>query len=176
MYDHDRYFTVTGNVFERHSAVSANPDVVERACRTRIEPEMRSAQPLLDDTVHDSSPGDMGDEELVERMLASRSGLMRDKWDSRRDGTTYGAQTIERAIEGATEFYRPRAARRDGSSRPRANNKNVCSMSTRSERQGVPDGDDDADEAAEGLRLRAGTSTSGVGSGRRMPQESCATP
>ena len=100
---------------------------------------MRSAQPLLDDAVRDSSPGDMGDDELVERILASRSGvvirallagdcsaqggdhsaadmalcdhlafwcegdpgrmdriflrsgLMRDKWDSRRGGTAYGA-------------------------------------------------------------------------------------
>lgn len=159
---------------------------------------MRSAQPLLDDAVRDSSPGDMGDDELVERMLASRSGvvirallagdcsaqggdhsaadmalcghlafwcegdpgrmdriflrsgLMRDKWDSRRGGTAYGAQTIERAIEGATEFYRPRATRRDGSSRPRANNKNVCSVSTRRERKGVPGGGGDADEATEG--------------------------
>lgn len=34
MYDHDRYFTVTGNVFEGHDTVSANPDVVERAHRT----------------------------------------------------------------------------------------------------------------------------------------------
>lgn len=187
MYDHDRYFTVTGNVFEGHGAVSANPGVVERAYRTWIEPEARAAQPRLDDAVRESSPGDMGDDELVERMLASRSGddirallagdcsaqggdhsaadmalcshlafwcagdaarmdrifrrsgLMRDKWDSRRGGTTYGAQTIERAISGSTEFYRPRAARRDGSSRPRANDKNVCSMSTRREQQGVPD-------------------------------------
>lgn len=188
MYDHDRYFTVTGNVFEGHGAVSANPDVVERAYRTWIEPEARSAQPRLDDAVREAAPGDIGDDELVERTLASRSGddirallagdcsaqggdhsaadmalcshltfwcagdaarmdrifrhsgLMRDKWDSRRGGATYGAQTIERAISGATEFYRPRAARRDGSSRPRANNKNVCSMSTRREQRGVPDG------------------------------------
>ncbi len=197
MYDHDRYFTVTGDVFEGHGAVGANPGVVERAYRTWIEPEC-AAQPRLDDAVRESSPGDMGDDELVERMLASRSGddiralmagdcsaqggdhsaadmalcshlafwcagdaarmdrifrrsgLMRDKWDSRRGGTTYGAQTIERAISGATEFYRPRAARRDGSSRPRTNNKNVCSMPTRRERQGVPDGDGGADEATEG--------------------------
>lgn len=189
MYDHDRYFTVTGNVFEGHGAVSANPDVVERAYRTWIEPEARSAQPRLDDAVREAAPGDIGDDELVERMLASRSGddirallagdcsaqggdhsaadmalcshlafwcagdaarmdrifrhsgLMRDKWDSRRGGTTYGAQTIGRAISGATEFYKPRAARRDGPSRPRANNKNVCSVSTRREQQGVPDDD-----------------------------------
>lgn len=189
MYDHDRYFTVTGNVFEGHGAVSANPDVVERAYRTWIEPEARSSQPRLGDAVREASPDGMGDDELVERMLASRSGgdirallagdcsaqggdhsaadmalcshlafwcagdaarmdrifrhsgLMRDKWDSRRGGTTYGAQTIGRAISGATEFYKPRAARRNGPSHPRANNKNVCSVSTRREQQGVPDDD-----------------------------------
>lgn len=198
MYDHDRYFTVTGNVFEGHGAVSANPDVVERAYRTWIEPETRSSQPRLDDAAREATPGGMGDDELVERMLASRSGgdirallagdcsaqggdhsaadmalcshlafwcagdaarmdrifrasgLMRDKWDSRRGGTTYGAQTIERAISGATEFYKPRAARRDGSSRPRANYKNVCSMSTRREQQGVPDDDAAPREATDG--------------------------
>ena len=198
MYDHDRYFTVTGDVFEGHGAVSANPDVVERAYRTWIEPERAATQPRLGDAARESSPGDMGDDELVERMLASRSGddirallagdcsaqggdhsaadmalcshlafwcagdaarmdrifrrsgLMRDKWDSRRGGTTYGAQTIERAISGATEFYRPRAARRDGSSRPRANDKNVCSMSTRREQQGVPDDGAAPREATDG--------------------------
>ena len=198
MYDHDRYFTVTGDVFEGHGAVSANPDVVERAYRTWIEPERAATQPRLGDAAREASPGDMGDDELVERMLASRSGddirallagdcsaqggdhsaadmalcshlafwcagdaarmdrifrasgLMRDKWDSRRGGTTYGAQTIERAISGATEFYKPRAARRDGSSRPRANNKNVCSMSTRREQQGVPDDGAAPREATDG--------------------------
>ncbi len=187
MYDHDRYFTVTGSVFEGHGTLAENPGVVERAYRTWIEPEARSAQPRLDDAVREASLSDVGDDELIERMLASRngddirallvgdcsaqggdhsaadmalcshlafwcagdaarmdrifrrSGLMRDKWDSRRGGTTYGAQTIERAISGATEFYRPRAARRDGSSHPHTNNKNVCSTATRREQQGVPD-------------------------------------
>lgn len=196
MYDHDRYFTVTGNVYEGRGALAENSGVVERAYRTWIEPEARSAQPRLDDAAREASTGGMGDDELVERMLASRSGgdirallagdcsaqggdhsaadmalcshlafwcagdaarmdrifrasgLMRDKWDSRRGGTTYGAQTIERAISGATEFYRPRASRRDGPSRPRANNKNACSMSTRRERQGVPDDDAAPREAA----------------------------
>ena len=30
---------------------------------------------------------------------------MREKWDHRRGETTYGAQTIERALAGRTEFY-----------------------------------------------------------------------
>ncbi|MDM8289241.1 DUF927 domain-containing protein [Slackia piriformis] len=223
MYDHDRYFTVTGDVFEGHGAVSANPDVVERAYRTWIEPECaaqprlddavreaeaRPSQPRLDDAAREADSGDVGDDELVERMLASRSGddiralmagdcsaqggdhsaadmalcshlafwcagdasrmdrifrasgLMRDKWDSRRGGTTYGAQTIERAIEGCTEFYKPRAAERRASARGGArggsqrdahhNNKNVCSISARREQRGVSDGDGDQGETTEG--------------------------
>ena len=68
-----------------------------------------------------------GDAARMDRIFR-RSGLMRDKWDSRRGGTTYGAQTIERAIEGCTEFYRPRAARPSRHMRPsRANDKNMCS-------------------------------------------------
>jgi putative DNA primase/helicase len=40
--------------------------------------------------------------------LFRASALMRQKWDSRRGETTYGAQTISRALEGRTEFYSPR--------------------------------------------------------------------
>ena len=34
-----------------------------------------------------------------------RSALMRDKWDAKRGDTTYGGYTINRALEGRTEFY-----------------------------------------------------------------------
>lgn len=193
MYDHDRYFTVTGDVFEGRDALGSNPEVVERAYRAWIEPERAAAQPPLSEAP--TTGADMDDEALLGRMYASRSGdairalmagdcsaqggdrsaadmalcshlafwcagdaarmdrifrrsgLMRDKWDSRRGGTTYGAQTIERAIEGCTEFYRPRAAR---PSRPRANDKNVCSVSTRREQRGVPDDDAPREAATEG--------------------------
>jgi putative DNA primase/helicase len=39
--------------------------------------------------------------------LFRRSGLYRSKWDKRHygDGKTYGQATIEKALEGATEFY-----------------------------------------------------------------------
>jgi hypothetical protein len=37
--------------------------------------------------------------------LFRRSGLFRPKWDTKRGDTTYGQQTIERALEGRTEFY-----------------------------------------------------------------------
>ena len=39
MYDRDRYFTVTGAVFEGHGAVATNPEVVAKAYRTWIEPQ-----------------------------------------------------------------------------------------------------------------------------------------
>ena len=159
MYDHDRYFTVTGAVFEGHDAISENPAVVERAYRTWIEPEA-AAQPALSAAGTSSSDG-MDDDALLERMCASRSGdairalmagdcsaqggdrsaadmalcshlafwcagdadrmdrifrrsgLMRDKWDSRRGGSTYGAQTIERA-EARPMGRRPSSARSRG--------------------------------------------------------------
>lgn len=43
--------------------------------------------------------------------LFRSSGLMREKWDSRRNQTTYGAQTIEKAISGCRETYNPAVKR-----------------------------------------------------------------
>lgn len=76
-----------------------------------------------------------GDAERMDRIFR-RSGLMRDKWDARRGGSTYGAQTIGRAVAGCTEFYRPRASRRAGrpdaapSGGSPASGPNVCSLSS----------------------------------------------
>lgn len=39
--------------------------------------------------------------------LFRRSGLMRDKWDSRRGDTTYGGQVIAHAVQTATDVYQP---------------------------------------------------------------------
>lgn len=39
--------------------------------------------------------------------LFRQSGLMRDKWHKRIGGTTYGARTIDKAINGTRKFYRP---------------------------------------------------------------------
>ena len=46
----------------------------------------------------------------AERMdsLFRRSGLMRDKWDSRRGSSTYGADVITKAIAGCHEVYSPK--------------------------------------------------------------------
>jgi hypothetical protein len=45
-----------------------------------------------------------GDPARMDRLFRS-SGLMREKWDSRRGESSYGAQTIDRAIAGCAEFY-----------------------------------------------------------------------
>lgn len=42
--------------------------------------------------------------------LFRQSGLMRDKWDRPQSGSTYGALTIQRAIEDCTAVYDPQAA------------------------------------------------------------------
>lgn len=39
--------------------------------------------------------------------LFRQSDLYRDKWDADRGGQTYGERTIEKALEGRTEFYDP---------------------------------------------------------------------
>jgi hypothetical protein len=49
-----------------------------------------------------------GDPDRVDRLFR-QSGLYRPKWDERHygDGRTYGQATIEKALEGVTEFYAP---------------------------------------------------------------------
>ena len=183
MYDHDRFFTVTGDVFEGRGRLGANPGVIERAYRTWIEPDRNRGAASSSMPIKRAAQGGDSDDELIERMYASRSGaviralmtgdtsaqggdhsaadmalcshlafwcagdaermdrifrtsgLMRDKWDSRRGSTTYGAQTIERAIAQVGDFYRPRAPR----------DKNMCSTALRPEAAG--EGDTEADSA-----------------------------
>lgn len=50
--------------------------------------------------------------------LFRRSGLMRDKWGACRGESSYGEQTIARALEGVSEVYRPARPRPSPSSRP----------------------------------------------------------
>ena len=49
-----------------------------------------------------------GDEKRIDRMFR-QSGLMRDKWNDRHsgDGATYGAMTIDKALELTTTYYDP---------------------------------------------------------------------
>lgn len=46
------------------------------------------------------------DSEKMDTMFR-QSGLMRDKWDRKQSGTTYGAITIQKAIDGCKEIYVP---------------------------------------------------------------------
>ncbi len=247
MYDHDRFFTVTGNAWGVPRPIQERPDIVERAYRTWIEPEAVAAGGQLPigaapavgvagtDAVAGSSAGgaggaadaaavgagdggsvaDLTDDELVERMLRSSkgaeikalmggdmsaqgndhsaadmalcnhlafwcagdearmdrifraSGLMREKWDSGRGGSTYGAQTLARAVQGAREFYTPRPrreGRRDASRRVEsrrgtvtraganaaAPNTYICSMDApRVSDKGVSDSGGEMDATAE---------------------------
>lgn len=47
-----------------------------------------------------------GDRHRMDRLFR-RSGLMRDKWDEDRGAQTYGERTIDKALEGRTDFYDP---------------------------------------------------------------------
>ena len=49
------------------------------------------------------------DPERIDRLFRA-SALMRDKWDSKRGDSTWGRETIERVLEGRTEFYTPPAS------------------------------------------------------------------
>ena len=46
------------------------------------------------------------DAEKMDALFRS-SGLMREKWDRKQSGSTYGALTIQKAIAGCTETYKP---------------------------------------------------------------------
>ncbi len=48
------------------------------------------------------------DADMMDAIFRS-SGLMREKWDRKQAGTTYGAITIQKAIAGCTEIYSPRS-------------------------------------------------------------------
>lgn len=50
--------------------------------------------------------------EQMDRLFRS-SGLMREKWDREQAGTTYGAITIQRAIEGVKDVYSPQVRQTD---------------------------------------------------------------
>ena len=47
-----------------------------------------------------------------------RSGLYRDKWDSKRGDSTYGAITIDSAISRVREVYDPKTYARDKNNLP----------------------------------------------------------
>jgi putative DNA primase/helicase len=59
------------------------------------------------------------DPERIDRLFRA-SGLFRDKWDKRHhgDGSTYGEETIRRAIERTTEIYTPATPKDAGGETP----------------------------------------------------------
>jgi len=197
MYDHDRFFTVTGNAYTGVTPappveVRENPDLIARAYETFIDPKAKEkrAQAALGPA---QGVTGLDDDELIRRMLDSRngqqirelmdgstasyggddsaadlalcnhlafwcagdlsqmdrifrrSGLMRDKWDTSRGGTTYGQQTMEKAVAGATEFYKPRR----GKGRPTRRERNERSTDAVPE----PTGDEDGAPSIEGWHV-----------------------
>ena len=136
----------------------SDADLVERMCRSRSGSEIRA---LLDGDLSahggDHSAADMalcshlafwcaGDEARMDRIFRS-SGLMRPKWDARRGGATYGAQTVSRAARNAAEHYRPRrkaASSSAPSSKAFSRDANGCSIDVT--------GAGDGDAMGEGLR------------------------
>lgn len=90
-------------------------DVIERASRSRQGAKFSA---LYDgDTSEYKSPSEadmafcnmlafwcQGDLQLMDEIFRS-SGLMREKWDRRQSGTTYGAITLQKAIDGLSAVY-----------------------------------------------------------------------
>ena len=50
-----------------------------------------------------------GERERIDGLFR-RSGLIRDKWDEDRGAQTYGERTIEKALEGQSDYYDPESA------------------------------------------------------------------
>ncbi|MBQ8921038.1 MAG: hypothetical protein IJ060_02630 [Oscillospiraceae bacterium] len=90
-------------------------DIIDRASRSR-QGQKFSALYAGDTTGYNSnSEADMafcnmlafwcqGDMQLMDEIFRS-SGLMRDKWDRRQSGTTYGAITLQKAIDDLSTVY-----------------------------------------------------------------------
>lgn len=159
MYQTDRYFTVTGNIFEDHDQLherTEQADIIYKAYMLDAPDDQPKADKNVSTSKHFQAPAAaLTDNELLRKarnarngaafsrlwdgdtsdydgddsradlalcdMLAfwtgcdaekmdalfRQSGLMRDKWDRKQSGTTYGALTIQKAIAGCTEVYKP---------------------------------------------------------------------
>ena len=106
-------------------------ELLERAFRAKNGPKLEALYRGEVNGYPSSSEADLAlcsalafwtgpDAERLDRLFRA-SGLMREKWDSGRGESTYGAQTVERALARA-EFYEPRSENRRASvsSPPRA--------------------------------------------------------
>lgn len=95
---------------------SSAQEVIDRASRSR-QGQKFAALYAGDTTGYNSnSEADMalcnmlafwcqGDLQLMDEIFRS-SGLMREKWDRKQSGTTYGAITLQKAIDGLSAVYR----------------------------------------------------------------------
>lgn len=152
MYQTGRYFTVTGDVFDKYNSVAERENEAENVQNTyftkkpvsKIQKTSFKPLSLSDDEIlnaarnsrngmlfselyagnwqskyESQSEADMAfcsmlafwfqkDAEKMDAIFR-RSGLMRDKWNREQSGSTYGAITLQRAIDGCTNVYTPKA-------------------------------------------------------------------
>lgn len=152
MYQTGRYFTVTGDVFDKYNSVADRENEAENIQNTyftkkpvsKIQKTSFKPLALSDDEIlnaarnsrngmlfselyagnwqskyESQSEADMAfcsmlafwfqkDAEKMDAIFR-RSGLMRDKWNREQSGSTYGAITLQRAIDGCTNVYTPKA-------------------------------------------------------------------
>ena len=94
---------------------SSARDIIDRASRSRQGAKFTAL--YNGDTSGYTSPSEadmafcnmlafwcQGDIQMMDEIFRS-SGLMRDKWDRRQSGTTYGAITLQKAVEGLSAVY-----------------------------------------------------------------------
>jgi putative DNA primase/helicase len=152
MYQTGRYFTVTGDVFDKYNSVADRENEAENIQNTyftkkpvsKIQKTSFKPLSLSDDEIlnaarnsrngmlfselyagnwqskyESQSEADMAfcsmlafwfqkDAEKMDAIFR-RSGLMRDKWNREQSGSTYGAITLQRAIDVCTNVYTPKA-------------------------------------------------------------------
>ena len=152
MYQTGRYFTVTGDVFDKYNSVADRENEAENIQNTyftkkpvsKIQKTSFKPLSLSDDEIlnaarnsrngmlfselyagnwqskyESQSEADMAfcsmlafwfqkDAEKMDAIFR-RSGLMRDKWNRETGNSTYSAITLQRAIDGCTNVYAPKA-------------------------------------------------------------------
>jgi hypothetical protein len=86
----------------RNAANGADVDALYRGEHSYPSPSEADLA-LVNDLAFWTGP----DPDRIDRMFRA-SGLMRPKWDDRRGDSTYGAQTIAKALAARTDFYEPR--------------------------------------------------------------------
>ena len=97
-------------------------EIIDRASKAKNGPKFLGL--FGGDGGSDSSSNDLAlcdllafwtrDPAQIDRLFR-RSGLMREKWDSKRRDSTYGADTITEALMTVTEFYSRSATKREAS-------------------------------------------------------------